>query len=598
MQEFISWLLLASLTSTSAESQGVYISQAWSGGFHGHVTLSPSQDLHGWEVHVKFSKPIDSLEVWTAKVSAVSSDKTEYTLTNKDYDRDIHGGSELQIDFNGHMSGDTAPTATLSSGGGSSQTSAPSGGGGSATKAPATQAPATSAPQTGGSSNLNSHPSTKFDYAKALKLSILFFDAQRSGRLPSNNPIPWRSDSAVNDNGDGHDLSGGWYDAGDHVKFNLPQATATHVLAWGLEKFKDAYQASGQLDMMYDMLRTPLDYFLKCWQPDRQVYWVQVGNGEIDHGYWGRPEDMHMSRPAYKVTAGSPGSDVAGNTAAALAVGSLVYKDKDASYSAKLLAAAKSLYAFAKAHPGIYSNSVPEAKNFYGSSGWEDEMCEAAGAMYKVTKDQQYLNDAKGYDKGSAGWAYSWDAKNAGCQLLLWEATHEGKYKGKVEEFVNSYDYGGSVPITPCGLSWRDKWGSNGYAAGASTIAVLAAADGIGGDKFKKLALRNIDYMLGENRQHFSYVIGFGSNFPKKPHHRAASCAPGYCANAGQDSPNQINGALVGGPGRNDDYEDKRDDYIKNEVSVISNGVFQTAVAGLYHFAINNQLPPPPAPKC
>lgn len=51
---------------------------------------------------------------------------------------------------------------------------------------------------------------------------------------------------------------------------------------------------------------------------------------------------------------------------------------------------------------------------------------------------------------------------------------------------------------------------------------MLAAADGIGGDKFKKLALRNIDYMLGENRQHFSYVIGFGSNFPKKPHHRAA----------------------------------------------------------------------------
>ena len=55
---------------------------------------------------------------------------------------------------------------------------------------------------------------------------------------------------------------------------------------------------------------------------------MQVGNGEIDHGYWGRPEDMHMSRPAYKITAGRPGSDVAGNTAAALAVGSLVFRDK------------------------------------------------------------------------------------------------------------------------------------------------------------------------------------------------------------------------------------------------------------------------------
>ena len=52
----------------------------------------------------------------------------------------------------------------------------------------------------------------KYDYGKALGLSILFYDAQRSGRLPANNPIPWRGDSAVNDGDNGHDLSGGWYD--------------------------------------------------------------------------------------------------------------------------------------------------------------------------------------------------------------------------------------------------------------------------------------------------------------------------------------------------------------------------------------------------
>lgn len=53
----------------------------------------------------------------------------------------------------------------------------------------------------------------KHDYSKAMTLSILFFDAQRSGRLSgTNNPIPWRGDSALGDNGDGHDLSGGWYD--------------------------------------------------------------------------------------------------------------------------------------------------------------------------------------------------------------------------------------------------------------------------------------------------------------------------------------------------------------------------------------------------
>ena len=52
----------------------------------------------------------------------------------------------------------------------------------------------------------------KYNYGEALGLSILFYDAQRSGRLPNNNPISWRGDSAVNDADRGHDLSGGWYD--------------------------------------------------------------------------------------------------------------------------------------------------------------------------------------------------------------------------------------------------------------------------------------------------------------------------------------------------------------------------------------------------
>ena len=52
----------------------------------------------------------------------------------------------------------------------------------------------------------------KYDYGKAMSLSILFYDAQRSGRLPDNNPIKWRGNSAMQDSGGGHDLTGGWYD--------------------------------------------------------------------------------------------------------------------------------------------------------------------------------------------------------------------------------------------------------------------------------------------------------------------------------------------------------------------------------------------------
>ena len=44
---------------------------------------------------------------------------------------------------------------------------------------------------------------------------LYFYEAQRSGKLPSNKRVPWRNDSAVEDGRDvGADLSGGYYDAG------------------------------------------------------------------------------------------------------------------------------------------------------------------------------------------------------------------------------------------------------------------------------------------------------------------------------------------------------------------------------------------------
>lgn len=54
---------------------------------------------------------------------------------------------------------------------------------------------------------------------------------------------------------------------------------------------------------------------------------IQVGNAELDHAYWGRPENMNMSRPAYNVTKSCSGSDVAGKTVSALASGYLVFRD-------------------------------------------------------------------------------------------------------------------------------------------------------------------------------------------------------------------------------------------------------------------------------
>jgi hypothetical protein len=52
-----------------------------------------------------------------------------------------------------------------------------------------------------------------YDYGQVLRNSLLFYEAQRSGRLPADQKVTWRKDSALNDRGDqGQDLTGGYYD--------------------------------------------------------------------------------------------------------------------------------------------------------------------------------------------------------------------------------------------------------------------------------------------------------------------------------------------------------------------------------------------------
>lgn len=60
------------------------------------------------------------------------------------------------------------------------------------------------------------------DYANALKKSIIFFEGQRSGKLPPDQRLRWRRDSALHDGSTaGVDLTGGYYDAGKHYVISM-----------------------------------------------------------------------------------------------------------------------------------------------------------------------------------------------------------------------------------------------------------------------------------------------------------------------------------------------------------------------------------------
>ncbi|KAK4785078.1 hypothetical protein SAY86_001767 [Trapa natans] len=58
-----------------------------------------------------------------------------------------------------------------------------------------------------------------------------------------------------------------------------------------------------------------------------------MGDGDTDHYCWRRPEDMTPSRRAYKVDAENPGSEVAAETAEAMAAMAIVFRETNPRYS-------------------------------------------------------------------------------------------------------------------------------------------------------------------------------------------------------------------------------------------------------------------------
>src|SRR6185295_10643663 len=160
---------------------------------------------------------------------------------------------------------------------------------------------------------------SQFNYGETLQKSIWFYEAQISGAKPSWNRVSWRGNSAMTDGSDvGRDLTGGWFDAGDHVKFNFAMASSATMLAWGGVEYRPAYQQSGQLPHLLNNLRVATDYFIKCHTAPNELY-GQVGDAGADHSFWGPPEIMQMARPAFKIDMAHPGADLAAQTASALA---------------------------------------------------------------------------------------------------------------------------------------------------------------------------------------------------------------------------------------------------------------------------------------
>ncbi|KAJ4757511.1 Endoglucanase [Rhynchospora pubera] len=453
----------------------------------------------------------------------------------------------------------------------------------------------------------NTTATTTPNYEDALSKSLVFFEAQRSGKLPHTSNLSWRASSGLNHGSQENvDLTGGYYDAGDNVKFGLPMAFTTTMLAWSVIEF--GKKMGHDLHNARDAVKWGSDYLLKasCHLPN--ALYVQVGNPNDDHKCWMRAEDVKTPPPVYKVTPSNPGSEVAGETAAALAAASIVFRGIDAQYSKKLENAAVKAFTFADKYRGNYSESLSSAVcPFYCSySGFQDELLWAAAWLHKATKNPSYLNYAKSLGCNADSDSFSWDNKYPGARVLLTKEhlleKNQGasEFRDHAERFMCSVLPGSpsmSVKYTPGGLLYK-MTGSNLQYVTTSSFLMLVYSKYLLVSKqsfkcgdmsvdhhlLRQVAKKQVDYILGVNPKGMSYMVGYSSNFPRRIHHRdssipctnilsgAVSCDAGFqYLHSSGPNPNVLTGAVVGGPDENDNFADDRENYAQSEPATYIN---------------------------
>ncbi|SHO63119.1 glycoside hydrolase family 9 protein [Algoriphagus zhangzhouensis] len=249
------------------------------------------------------------------------------------------------------------------------------------------------------------------------------------------------------------DASGGWHDAGDQLKYLITSSYATgHMLmAYTLfpDQFEDKVNALGQdgengIPDVLDEAKWGLDWLLKLHPAPNQLI-HQIADDRDHRGFkipnqdnsdygWG----ANSYRAAYFATGKPQGlmqyqsesngmANIAGRSAAALALGARIWKEIDEAYSIRCLEAAKSLYALGRKYEGVQQGNSFGAPYRYNEETWNDDMEWAGAELFKATGEQSYRDQAKEYALISSN-EDSWTVKDSASHYQLYPFINLGHF--------------------------------------------------------------------------------------------------------------------------------------------------------------------------
>ncbi|MBD3418509.1 MAG: hypothetical protein GF398_00175 [Chitinivibrionales bacterium] len=381
------------------------------------------------------------------------------------------------------------------------------------------------------------------EYQKALWMTTRMYGGQRSGNGPNWLIMDHGSGNDFVDDSDGsYDLSGGWHDCGDHVKFGQTQYYSAYMLLkayaeWptgfddyysfdyrGYHQAGDFSWASQQgtpngIPDILDEVKYATNYFIKCARDDNTFYY-QVGEGAKDHKQWVTSVKMATLAPG---EGGPPrtafknpnGSSMASFCGATLALMARLYRKFDAAYSDECLEHALHAYAYADVHHG--AAGAADGSFYPANARWEDDFIVLLTELYVTTGDDTYKNKAIDYAAHvrDHNWSLCYNNNDELAIYNLALLNFSGK-KNALHQIAQRYK--NNVTAEGVGKT-GNQWGALRYSA--SQAYACALNDKLhNSTSIDPFILNTIDYIMGSNNASQSFIVGFGATFPMHPHHR------------------------------------------------------------------------------
>jgi endoglucanase len=366
------------------------------------------------------------------------------------------------------------------------------------------------------------------------------------------------------------DVSGGWYDAGDHGKYVVNGGISVAQLMASYERTLTTEGADGEpfgdgklrvpergnnVPDILDEARWQLDFLMSMQVPAGKPLAGMVHHKIHDRQWTGLPLLPHRDPQPRELHAPSTAATL--NVAAAGAQCARLFKPYDADFAARCLSVARTAWNAAQANPGVFASPTDgTGGGAYSDDNVSDEFYWAAAELFVTTEEDTYRQAVLGsplhgdtdavFPRGGMSWGATAGlgalslatvpSKLTSSQLAAARATVTKAADGYADDSANAA-YG--VPYAPDRNNY--VWGSNSQVL--NNMVVLATAHDLSGDvTYRDAVLRGMDYLLGRNPLNQSYVTGYGERDSHNQHHRF------WAHQINPDLPNPAPGSLAGGP--------------------------------------------------